>query len=249
MSSVGFIILRYVNSEKTNLYWQECYDCIRKFYPENTIIIIDDSSNTDYLTKKELTNTHVIYAPLEYKGRGEILPYYYFLNFKLFDTAVILHDSVFLNEYIHFQVDEYKSIWDFRHDWDNETGETEMLETLDNSHELIEFYKKKDLWRGCFGGTTIINHDYLKQVEEKYKITSLVNVVKSRYDRHNLERVIGCVLKMNSTKYSTGNVLFGDIHNYILYGGYHFLYSFDEYINDKVNNNLRLPLLKTFTGR
>ena len=30
--SVGFIITRHVNSEKTNNYWIECYKSIRQFY-------------------------------------------------------------------------------------------------------------------------------------------------------------------------------------------------------------------------
>jgi hypothetical protein len=58
---VGFIILRHVNSEKTNEYWQESYSCIRKFYPENKIIIIDDYSNTEFLkTDLNLYNTEII---------------------------------------------------------------------------------------------------------------------------------------------------------------------------------------------
>ena len=45
MSSLGFIILRHVNSELTNKYWVNCYNCIRRHYPENKILIIDDNSN------------------------------------------------------------------------------------------------------------------------------------------------------------------------------------------------------------
>ena len=47
-SSFGFILLRHVNSEKTNFYWQECYKCIRKYY-SNKIIIIDDSSKEEFI--------------------------------------------------------------------------------------------------------------------------------------------------------------------------------------------------------
>ena len=43
----GFIILRHVNSSITNTYWIRCYDSIRKYYPENTILIIDDNSDSD----------------------------------------------------------------------------------------------------------------------------------------------------------------------------------------------------------
>ena len=50
--TIGFIILRHVNSETTNLYWQLSYDNVRQFYPENDIIIIDDNSNYQYVSNK-----------------------------------------------------------------------------------------------------------------------------------------------------------------------------------------------------
>ena len=39
--TIGFIILRHVNSKSTDRYWKRSYDCVRKFYPENEIVIID----------------------------------------------------------------------------------------------------------------------------------------------------------------------------------------------------------------
>jgi hypothetical protein len=47
--SYGFVMTRHANSEKTNRYWNECYTCIRKFYPKNTVIIIDDNSDYQYV--------------------------------------------------------------------------------------------------------------------------------------------------------------------------------------------------------
>jgi hypothetical protein len=47
---LGFIFTRHVNSERTNSYWIECYKSIRKIYPHNFIIIIDDNSNYDYIS-------------------------------------------------------------------------------------------------------------------------------------------------------------------------------------------------------
>ena len=35
----GFIVLRHVNSESTDVLWQQCCRCIRKIY-NNPIIII-----------------------------------------------------------------------------------------------------------------------------------------------------------------------------------------------------------------
>ena len=89
----GFIILRHVNSAQTNNYWITCYDKIREFYPNTKILLIDDNSNYEYVSKdKEATLTHTTIINSEFKGRGEILPYYYYMRNKLFDIAVVIQD-------------------------------------------------------------------------------------------------------------------------------------------------------------
>ena len=42
--TLGFIILRHIKDDKTNEYWKFSYDCVRRFYPETPIMIIDDNS-------------------------------------------------------------------------------------------------------------------------------------------------------------------------------------------------------------
>ena len=76
--SLGFILSRYVISKKTNNYWKECINQIRKFYPLNEIIIIDDNSNYEMIDTEnvDLTNCRVMQG--EFPQRGELLPYYYF---------------------------------------------------------------------------------------------------------------------------------------------------------------------------
>ena len=99
--SFGFVISRHVNNKLSNFYWKECYTCIRKFY-DNPILIVDDSSNKEFLTENiVLTNCTVIYDTAN-KGAGELLPYYYFHKLKPFETAVIIHDNVFLQAKIDF---------------------------------------------------------------------------------------------------------------------------------------------------
>ena len=110
MGTIGIIILRHVMWELTNKYWICCYDGIRRFYKENEFIIIDDNSNYDFITDKQLYKTTIIQS--EYKGRGELLPYYYYLTNKLFDTAVVIHDSVFINSHIDFTHNKYMTFLD-----------------------------------------------------------------------------------------------------------------------------------------
>ena len=165
MVELGFIVLRHVNSEQTNKYWIHCVNCIRQYYPENKILIIDDNSNYNLITisDKKLYKTTVINS--EYHKRGELLPYYYYLHNKLFDAAVIIHDSVFINKYIDFSVEKYKFLWDFQHNWDQIEDETVMIK-LFNDEKLLNFYNNKNLWKGCFGGMSIITHDYLTYINK-----------------------------------------------------------------------------------
>jgi len=225
-------MLRHVNNSITNKYWQHCYNCIRQFYPENYILIIDDNSNWEYITNINLYKTVIIYS--EYCGRGELLPYYYYLQFKLFDTAVIIHDSVFINQYIDFSVDKYRSLWHFRHDWDIIDLETKMI-NLFNDPDLLNFYEDKSLWNGCFGGMSVITHDYLKFVNSKYNLNKLLDCVTDKVYRMAFERVIDCLMLKDCKNVS----LLGDIHKYCNWG-----IKFNE-----IDNYKYLPLIKVWTGR
>jgi hypothetical protein len=232
MSQLGFIILRHVNNELTNKFWIHCYDSIRQYYPENNIIIIDDNSNYDYITDYNLYKTTIINS--EYPKRGEYLPYYYYLHNKLFDIAVIIHDSVFINKHIDLNVKNYKLLWEFEHNWDQIEDETIMINIF-NDLELTEFYENKNLWKGCFGAMSIITHDYLSYINDKYDISKLLPCILNRYNRCSFERVIACLLQKNCEK----ETLFGNIHEYCPWG-----ITFDE--KDKYKH---LQFIKIWTGR
>lgn len=230
--NVGFIILRHVNSEFTNKYWIHCYNCIRTYYPENKILIIDDDSKYNFITDEKIYNTTVINS--EYPKRGELLPYYYYLHNKLFDIAVILHDSVFINKYIDMSVDKYRFVWEFEHNWDQIQDETRMIHSF-NDFELTKFYENKHAWKGCFGAMSIITHDYLTYVNSKYDISTLLQFVLNRFNRISFERVIACMLQ----KHHKNETLLGNIHKYQRYGT-----SFKD-----INTCKHLPIIKVWTGR
>jgi hypothetical protein len=230
--TLGFIILRHVNSELTNQYWINCYKCIRALYPENLILIIDDASDNTYLTNEVLYKTTIINS--EYPKRGELLPYFYYLQNKLFDTAVIIHDSVFINNRLDLSVDKYKFIWEFEHFWDNPADEIAMLK-LFNDTELLNFFENKNLWKGCFGGMSIINFDYLYFVNSKYNLSKLLDCIVTRYTRSNFERVIGCLLQ----KEQRNPALLGNIMTYCPW----------DIKFDNKDNFKHLPLVKVWTGR
>jgi len=230
---LGFIILRHINSVETNKYWQHCYDSIRKFYPENYIMIIDDNSHSEFVTEKKITNAHIIKS--EYKGRGELLPYIYYLDNQFCETVVILHDSVFINRYIDFIIEDYKFIWDIEHYWDKTDKELEILKVFEDQ-SLLDFYLDKKLWKGCFGGMTVISYNFLKHVDNKYPLCNLIPHIKDRNSRMNFERVIACLIQ----KQSPNKTLFGNLHKYCNWGSVKF---------SERNNYNHLPMTKIWTGR
>lgn len=233
MPELGFIILRHVNNELTNQYWNHCYDCIRQYYPEHPIMIIDDNSQQQYINQRELYNTVIVQS--EYPGRGELLFYFYYLQNPFADVAVLLHDSVFINRYIDFSCYKYKLLWEFEHIWDQIQDETKIICALMNNNELLQFHRNKSLWKGCFGGMSVIRHTFLKEIHEKYNISILLEHICQRYNRMSFERVIACILQVNGKK----ETLFGNIHAYCEWG-----ITFNEKDTTK-----HLPLTKVWSGR
>lgn len=236
MSSLGFIILRHVNNETTNQYWQLCYDCIRNHYPTNHIMIIDDNSNETYITEKNMYNVTIIKS--EYPKRGELLPYIYYLKYKLFDIACIIHDSVFIQHPIDFLsgFDKFKFIWHFEHDWDNPSYEIKHIQKYQNT-ELTNFYHDKEKWKGCFGSMCVISHDYLLYINNITPLSALIDTIQSRDDRMAFERVIACLLSRHCKLHPPS--LFGSIQEYSNWG---------IPFNDRYKYP-NLPMLKIWSGR
>lgn len=233
MTSLGFFILRHVTDEKTGKLWKHCYNCIRKFYMYNNIIIIDDNSNYDYIDiedENKLMNTFIIKS--DFHKRGELLFYHYYLRNKLFDTAVFLHDSVFLNNFFDFKCNEYKFLWNIGHALDVPDNELRLLSVY-NDPELIEFYNKRELWDGAFGTMMIVKHSFLRRVNEKYDLSKLLEFVSTKDDRKACERVIPCIFQ----KEAPMETLLGGIHDYCQCG------------DSDTTNYKHLPIIKVWTDR
>ena len=261
MLTYGFVITRHVNSEKTNKYWNECYSSIRKFYPKNTIIIIDDNSKYEYIRTLPDTPpiTNVFFIQSEFPGRGELLPYYYLNKYKLFQTAIIIHDSVFIQQPIPLTSTTSPTlIWNFQHHWETPpnpdiSGDIKsLIAKLNPQHtqRLVELYEKKEQWTGCFGVMSIINTEYISStLDQTYHLFNLLEHVTTRTHRCCLERVFGLICSDSIQK--PVPTLLGDIHHYInQYCNWE--YDFDQYMNDKNNINLQIekfPMIKAHSGR
>lgn len=256
MSQYGFILTRHVNSEKTNRYWNQCVKLIRTFYPFRKIIVIDDNSNQQFV-KADHPYKNVTFIQSEYPGRGELLPYIYYLKYRWFPSAVIIHDSLFIHRKIPFETFNMPVIplWHHNYDKENVNNIARITSTLNNNTNLIKkIYgpdmnilgmTKNDKFNLCFGGQTYIKLDFLDLLQAKYNINNLVNAVHNRKDRCALERILGLLFCEEYPSLSKINSLFGDI----LAQRRAFDYDFDEYNADLRRRKVLHPFVKVWTGR
>lgn len=222
MNECGFIIIRNVYSELTNLYWVECIKLIRKNYKDIPIIIIDDNSNYDYIKiidDEILNNCKIIQS--EYKGCREFLGYYYLYKNKFFRKSVIINDSTFIQKKININnIDEIKILWTLK--TNNILDPSNLIELLDNNEEIFNLYKNKDQWKGCFYSMTIIDINFLNKIQDKYNILRLKDYLISEKDLFNFELLLGLVIYINITNKEDISLL-GEINNNYFYPYYKYI--------------------------
>jgi hypothetical protein len=242
----GFIITRHVNSDITNKYWVEALACVKNNYPKNKIVIIDDNSNPTFLNETGVNMENCTVIKSEFKGRGELLPYYYFYRYKWFNKAVIIHDSVFILKYINFDnVKTVQFLWEFPNSSENIQKEKKYISKLNNSELLLEFYEKRELWKGCFGVMSVITYDFIALLETKYYLFTLLYYIRTREDRCCLERIFAVLCNIENKNLLKNSSIFNSIYSFIGWG-----YTYNQYIQDKKTNILaNYPIIKVWTGR
>jgi len=245
--TMGFIILRHVRNEETDQYWKLCYDTIREFYPENAIMIIDDNSDSKYITSKHLEHTTVIHS--EFHQRGELLPYLYYSKNPIADIVMILHDSMFITKFIDFsEVDCYKSLWDFEHKWDQPHDESRIIQVF-NSQLLNSFHYTKEIWKGCFGGASIITHKFLQFIYADFDLFKITDRITCRYNRMSFERVIGCIMQLQYHKFKNMIEVGPDDKNSAYYGDILKYCPWEIVVFRNKHEFMHLPIIKIWTGR
>jgi len=256
MTNFGFIISRHVNSKYTNRYWNQCVKLIRATYPFKQIIIIDDNSNQQFV-KADFAYKNLQIIQSEYPGRGELLPYIYYLKHKWFPSAVIIHDSLFIHKKIRFEKFRHPvlPLWHHKYDKENLGNILRIASALNNNSillnklsgsngELLALNKEKN-FNLCFGAQAFIKLNFLELLQTKYNITNLVNVIHNRTDRCSLERVLGLLFCEEYPILSTINSLFGDI----IIKHRAFSYKYDEYLYDFKKKRVIYPFVKVWSGR
>jgi hypothetical protein len=245
-----------VNSEQTNFYWNRSVQLIQRLYPSKPIVIIDDNSDYTYVKGDvEYTNVKVIQS--EFTKRGELLPYCYYLKYKFFQNAVIVHDSVFFHRRIMFEKligEKVVPLWHFLSDQENIDNIRRISSYLKNNGVITSKFiptsvpmmgLNMDKWIGCFGIQSFINLQFLEHLENKYHFTNLINVVHNRLDRCSLERIFGIMFSVENQKLLKKRPsIFGNIMKYQTWG-----YSINDYINDSKKKQLPVGVVKVWTGR
>jgi hypothetical protein len=254
----GFIMTRHVNSELTNQYWNRSLFLLKTLYPSAKVVIIDDYSNPTYLKTLHPhlhMNDSVIVVQSEFKGAGELLPYYYFKRNKYFENAVIIHDSVFFHKRFPFEKLEGEKViplWHFNADRENLRETLRICNYIRNNGKMVEAFKLGDTflslsqlkWYGCFGCQAYINHSFLLTLDAQYNLTSLVTIIKSRAQRCCLERILGYLFSSSNTKRQFISLL-GDIMKYPEWQKY----NYPLYIKDVNASGVKSEIVKIWTGR
>lgn len=251
----GFIITRHVNSEQTNKYWNHNIKLLRTYYPYKKIVVIDDNSNYCFVKAEfDYKNVEIIHS--EYPGRGELLPYIYFLRHKWFDNAVIIHDSTFIHKRIPFESIKVPilPLWHHPYDKENLSNLLRIASYLRNNSFIKQRLSGSEInvlglndtkFNLCFGGQTFISHRFLTTLERKYNINNLVNAVTCRTDRCGLERILGLLFNNEYKDLNKIHSFNGDIRSHYC----SFVYNFDNYLADIKNNIIRGTFVKVWTGR
>ena len=237
-NELGFIILRHVSSEENNRYWIKSYQHVRKFHPNAPVMIIDDNSNQNFLTNIELYKTIVVYS--DYPKRAELLPYLYYKKYKIAEKVVIIHDSVFINSEIDIGVDikTWKPIWEFEHTWDQPEDEIRMLKIFGNN-KILRFHENKKNWKGTMGVMTIISYEFLCRIFETFDFHKFIELVKGRFHRQTLERVVSCIFHFHDQQ----QALLGNMQKYMRWGT-----TFDTLITHEEEFR-HLHIIKVWSGR
>ena len=209
----GFII---ITSIKTNIHLNQLHRCIcsvKKYHPNNDIIIINDSDENYNLEieLKKYEKIHIIKSLK--KGSGDQQSFKVLSETNLFDKAVFIQDSMLLNKKLE-NIDEINSVmflWHFtnhRVHWNNIREPTSQY-NIDNNiithtdliaHHVLTYYtahpnfqifalknlSRMDKWSGCFGSLCIIDKETLLKLNNEVNfIDKFINSTSNRDRRAN----------------------------------------------------------------
>lgn len=233
-----FIIPSYCNSELHINQLKRCISSIRRYH-DNKIFIIDDYSDLDLkLILKKIDNLEVLKSPV--KSAGDMVTYSIFLRKKEFQKAVIFQDSMNLESKL-VDIDNIhtiKPIWYFtnhRLHWSHiKEPQTEyninhgikvhddlIIHCIDTMIKDEKFkiwvkniYHQKNRWAGNIGCQSIVDYDFLVELNAKTGIVDLL----TKMNDNRLRRVAESLFPL-ACQYVLGDGIVGISYDGIYYDG------------------------------
>ena len=248
----GIVITRHVTSQASNRIWKKCLQQVRRFYPTEPVVIIDDNSNYEFVNTENVDMTNVSVVDSEIKRAGEMLPYHYFYKEHWFKRMLFIHDSVFIESRIDdSSVSGAKTLWHFinqlKHTDETATA-NELIQFLNYKQELEQLLPSNNSWKGSYGVMCIIDHDYLVHIMEKYNIENMIPHIDSRIKRMACERLFGLLLSHDNPEFVNNPSIFGD-YTHSFNNRLSQSYDYEAYMEDVSSGNMRAPINKLFFGR
>jgi len=244
-----FFIIRHIKTEEQNYAWNECVKQIREFYKKIPIYIIDDNSNQELVKQlynfENSENIFLINNEDKYKGKGEILPYYYYYKLNPAKKMIFIHDNSFILNKFDFDFEEVKDIkylWSFKQNFINENNNHNDFTTIGdftNGDKIVEYLKENQDGFGCFGCQAIITYEYLDYLVKTYNFFQLFEKINDRHSRMMFERILGALMT-----YEKKSSIFGNWYEYMDKYDIRYKNLMFYIINKNVLINNGLPLYK-----
>lgn len=240
-NTFGFIIPSYCETDLHVSQLNRCIQSIRRFHSYEKIIIIDDYSSIDFsFIEREFSDVQIVKS--RSKGAGDMVTYSVFRDHPVFETAVIMQDSMclekkmdriqsidsinfiwyFTNHRLHWSIiEEPQDHYNIKHNI--KVHDDLVVHCIDRFIEKDEFkyfakelYFKKSKWSGCFGCSSIIKYSFLIELDEKTGIIDLLSKMNTNRLRRAAESIfaIACM-------YVLGEQVFEKAYDGLYYDGIH----------------------------
>ena len=211
--SFGFVIPTCCRKDIHFKQLLRCLDSIKKFHPNNHIILIDDSDE-NYNLKNNFKDNELILVQRSYKkGSADQQVFKIILDNDYFDKAIILQDSMILNKKLENieEINNIQFIWhctNHRIHWDiikepttEENIGNNIITHTDLIHHCIscdygdnkDFQKfaikclnNKNNWCVIFGNCCIITKKIIKFIDNKTNfVNKFIDYTSNRQRRVN----------------------------------------------------------------
>lgn len=204
----AFIVTTKITNSTNRNILLECIRHIRIIYPEHTIYLINDNSDSKLFPLDELIDHNIELIDSIVKNGGEINPYLFILDSRCkYDKLVYIHDSVIIKKNIDTIVkssNDFLPIWySTKYIWDDifiPQNMNILNHMLFHGNKLIDllmsFKKSKHNFLVTFGAMGIFNKRFVEFIRNNTNFFSIVDRFKTRNNRCLFERILSCVYIM-----------------------------------------------------